>query len=196
MSSPCGAGVGRGPAVRGGDARAAHQPGEGACRPEPEELAAVKAQVSPPRMLCICTAVYLSLLVCRPVRGGCAAAEPPPAPTPTATRAPELARAPKAAGEIVVTGDASPASHGPYEFKGAYTVRFEQYAPEDPKLDFSAQTAFVAALDREAEITGGDSIELFEEAHPGPHECVADKTPTGDAKPFRPGRDNADASRI
>lgn len=88
----------------------------------------------------------------------------PAAPTPTATTAPELARAPEAAGEIVITGDSSPASHGPYRFDGEYTVQFQQYEPEDPKLDFSAETPFVAALDREAEITRGDSVELFEAA--------------------------------
>ena len=63
-----------------------------------------------------------------------------------------------------MTGEASPASHGPFRFDGEYTVRFEQHAPEDPDLDFGAATSFVAALDREAEITGGDSIPLFEAA--------------------------------
>jgi hypothetical protein len=29
---------------------------------------------------------------------------------------------------------------------GRYVVRFEQYAPEDPHLDFGGQTAFVADL--------------------------------------------------
>ena len=43
-------------------------------------------------------------------------------------------------------------------------MRFEQHAPEDPNLDFTGATSFVAALDREAEITGGDSIALFEAA--------------------------------
>ncbi len=62
----------------------------------------------------------------------------------------------------MVSGEASPASHGPYEFNGSYTVSFEQHAPENP--DFSDATSFVAALDREAEIPGGDSIALFEAA--------------------------------
>ena len=88
----------------------------------------------------------------------------PPPPIPTSTAKPALERAPKAAGEILVTGDSSPASHGPYRFHGEYTVRFEQHAPEDPKLDFSGATSFVAALDRRAEIDGGDSIPLFEAA--------------------------------
>lgn len=59
---------------------------------------------------------------------------------------PALARAPKQAGEIVLRADASPKTHGPIALDGRYTVRFEQYAPEDPHLDFAAQTAFVAAL--------------------------------------------------
>ena len=41
-------------------------------------------------------------------------------------------------------------------------MSFEQHAPENP--DFSQETSFVAALDREAEIPGGDSIALFEAA--------------------------------
>ncbi len=102
-----------------------------------------------------------SALVLAACGGG--GSEPPP-PIPTSTYVPALATAPKAAGEIVVIGESSPASHGPYRFRGDYTVRFEQYAPEDPNLDFTEATSFVAALDREAEITGGDSIALFEAA--------------------------------
>ena len=98
---------------------------------------------------------------------GCGGASAPPPVAPTATAEPELARAPKAEGEIVVTGEASPESHGPFEFNGEYIVRFEQYAPEDPALDFGGATSFVAALDREAEITRGDSIPLFEAARAG-----------------------------
>lgn len=71
---------------------------------------------------------------------------------------------PAAPGEIVVAGEASPASHGPYEFEGEYTVTFEQRAPEDPNLDFTQQTSFVADLDTEAEIPRSDSVKLFEEA--------------------------------
>ena len=72
-----------------------------------------------------------------------------------------LLRAPKRAGEIIVRGDLSPASHGPYAFDGRYVVRFEQFAPEDPNVDFTAQTAFVATLDRNAEQDGQGSVELF-----------------------------------
>jgi hypothetical protein len=80
----------------------------------------------------------------------------------TATAA--LAKAPKRTGEIVVQGQASPASHGPFSFDGRYTVRFEQIAPEDPNLDFANQTAFVATLDRRAQQEGGGTIRLFRHA--------------------------------
>ena len=75
-----------------------------------------------------------------------------------------LLQAPKRAGEIIVRGDLSPASHGPYAFDGRYVVRFEQFAPEDPNVDFTAQTAFVATLDRNAEQDGPGSVRLFHAA--------------------------------
>jgi hypothetical protein len=75
-----------------------------------------------------------------------------------------LLQAPKRAGEIIVRGDLSPASHGPYAFDGRYVVRFEQFAPEDPNVDFTAQTAFVATLDRNAEQDGPGSVRLFRAA--------------------------------
>lgn len=59
---------------------------------------------------------------------------------------PALATRPAGPGEIVVRGEASPKTHGPYAFDGRYLVRFEQYAPEDPELDFTAQTPFSAEL--------------------------------------------------
>ena len=84
-----------------------------------------------------------------------------PAPTPVPPGDPALAREAPATGEIVIKGELSPASHGPYDFDGRYTVAFEQTAPEDPDLDFTQQTSFVAVLDREAEIRAPDSIRLF-----------------------------------
>jgi hypothetical protein len=75
-----------------------------------------------------------------------------------------LLQAPRRAGEIVVRGDLSPASHGPYAFDGRYVVRFEQFAPEDPHVDFTAQTAFVTTLDRTAEQDGPGSVRLFHAA--------------------------------
>ena len=75
-----------------------------------------------------------------------------------------LLQAPKRPGEILMRGDLSPASHGPYGFDGRYVVRFEQFAPEDPKVDFSGQTAFVVALDRHAETDEAGSVRLFRAA--------------------------------
>jgi hypothetical protein len=83
-----------------------------------------------------------------------------PAAAPDAAR-PGLLEAARAPGEIVVQGEASPASHGPFRFDGRYTVRFEQIAPEDPRLDFGGQTAFVAIADRRREQAAGDSVKLF-----------------------------------
>jgi hypothetical protein len=82
--------------------------------------------------------------------GGCGDGGGPSGAARTATRSagplPALATRPPAKGEIVVRGDSSPATHGPYTFAGRYLVRFEQYAPEDPALDFSGQTPLTAAL--------------------------------------------------
>jgi hypothetical protein len=75
-----------------------------------------------------------------------------------------LLQAPRRAGEIIVRGDLSPASHGPYAFDGRYVARFEQFAPEDPHMDFTGQTAFVATLDRNAEQDGPGSVRLFRAA--------------------------------
>jgi hypothetical protein len=77
---------------------------------------------------------------------------------------PALAAAPRRPGEIVVAGEASPATHGPYAFDGRYTVRFEQIAPEDPRLDFADQTAFVVELNRVAGRPGAGSVRLFRAA--------------------------------
>src|SRR3954447_14008497 len=74
---------------------------------------------------------------------------------------PALARTPARPGEILVGGEASPASHGAFALRGRYTVRFEQIAPEDPELDFAAQTAFVASLDRRAQVQERASVRLF-----------------------------------
>ena len=93
--------------------------------------------------------------------GGSQKREPPPAASKAKVA---LLQAPKRPGEIIVRGDLSPASHGPYDFDGRYVVRFEQFAPEDPNVDFTAQTAFVATLDRNAEQDGPGSVRLFHAA--------------------------------
>ena len=96
---------------------------------------------------------------------GCGSeAATPTRPTDPAKAKVALLQAPKRAGEVIVRGDLSPASHGPYAFDGRYVVRFEQFAPEDPNVDFTAQTAFVATLDRNAEEDGPGSIGLFHAA--------------------------------
>lgn len=91
----------------------------------------------------------------------------PPASGATSAAAPPLLRAPPREGEIVVEGEGSPASHGPYEFSGRYRVQFAQYAPEDPSLDFGAQTAFAATLGPARPGPGGRYVRLFERAARG-----------------------------
>jgi hypothetical protein len=96
---------------------------------------------------------------------GCGGAADKPAPPPPASEAKvALLQAPKAPGEVIVRGEASPASHGPFAFDGRYVVRFEQFAPEDPHVDFAGQTAFVVSLDRHAEQHGAGSVRLFRAA--------------------------------
>ena len=75
-----------------------------------------------------------------------------------------LLAAPKRPGEVILRGDLSPASHGPYAFDGRYRVRFEQFAPEDPRMNFAGQTAFVAVLDRQAGEDDSGSVRLFRAA--------------------------------
>ena len=94
--------------------------------------------------------------------GGTVGGQAPPSTTVT----PELTREPKAEGEVVVRGEASPGSHGPYELSGTYTARFEQYAPEDPNMDFAGQTPLSARLDPHANSDAGarKAVPLFETA--------------------------------
>ena len=74
----------------------------------------------------------------RPADGGAAG--------PVAPRRCPSSPAPRGRRRIRVRGDASPGCYGPFEFDGRYLVRFEQFAPEDPELDFSGQTPFTASL--------------------------------------------------
>jgi hypothetical protein len=106
------------------------------------------------------TPIVVALVFC-----GCGGAATKPTPPPDPAKAKVvLLQAPKRPGEVIVRGDLSPASHGPFTFHGRYVVRFEQFAPEDPNVDFSGQTAFVAALDRRPETDGPGSIRLFRAA--------------------------------
>jgi hypothetical protein len=114
-----------------------------------------------------CGWACLFFLLIAPALAGCGTDGGSSSTATTATTAalPPLAGRPPAPGEIVVRGEASPATHGPYTFGGRYLVRFEQYAPEDPKLDFAAQTPFSASLVRnEGDPTG--AVKLFEDAAP------------------------------
>jgi hypothetical protein len=96
---------------------------------------------------------------------GCGGGTVKGTPPPTASSAKvALLAAPKRPGEVIVRGEASPASHGPFTFDGRYRVRFEQFAPEDPNVDFTTQTTFVAALDKHAEEDGDGSVRLFHAA--------------------------------
>jgi hypothetical protein len=96
--------------------------------------------------------------------GGGSGAKSPAATGPAAIKAaPALARAAAKPGEFLFTGDASPASHGPIDLDGRYLVRFEQIAPEDPKLDFSGQTPFEASLQKREGDTQG-AVKLFSAA--------------------------------
>ncbi|HEV7754113.1 MAG TPA: hypothetical protein VGO71_21355 [Baekduia sp.] len=87
----------------------------------------------------------------------------------TAQAEPSLARGSRAPGEVVLRGEASPRTHGPIELDGRYTVRFQQYAPEDPRMDFSGQTTFVATLERSA---GRPAVRLFRAARATGHKTV------------------------
>ena len=105
------------------------------------------------------------LLVALTALAGCGGASDSPTPPPPASEAKvALLQAPKRPGEVIVRGDGSPESHGPFAFDGRYLVRFQQFAPEDPNMDFAGQTAFVATLDRQAEIEGPGTVKLFRAA--------------------------------
>ncbi len=96
--------------------------------------------------------------------GGDSGSTAPAASGPAALEAaPALARTAAKAGEFLFTGQASPASHGPIELDGRYLVRFEQVAPEDPKLDFAGQTPFEASL-RKREGDPRGAVKLFSAA--------------------------------
>jgi hypothetical protein len=95
--------------------------------------------------------------------GGCGDGDSPASTATTSTALPALVSRPATPGEIVVRGDSSPATHGPYTFDGRYLVRFEQYAPEDPALDFSGQTPLTVSLQRRAGDPRG-AIAVFESA--------------------------------
>lgn len=83
--------------------------------------------------------------------------------SPAGSALPALARPADKPGEFVVHADSSPRTHGPVALDGRYLVRFEQSAPEDPRLDFSTQTPFTAVLERRAGDPSG-AVKLFSAA--------------------------------
>jgi hypothetical protein len=105
------------------------------------------------------------LLAAVVVLAGCDAdaTKPTPPPNPAETKV-ALLQAPKRPGEVLIRGDLTPASHGPYVFDGRYVARFQQFAPEDPNVDFTDQTAFVATLDEHAQEEGAGTVKLFHAA--------------------------------
>ena len=80
--------------------------------------------------------------------------------SPAGSALPALARPTAKPGELVFHAEASPMTHGPLALDGRYLVRFEQTAPEDPRLDFSTQTPFTAVLERRAGDPSG-AVKLF-----------------------------------
>lgn len=88
-----------------------------------------------------------------------------PAPAPSSASGIALAREPRRAREVVITGDGAPRAHGPYTFRGRYRVRFEQVDPEDLGQTFTAQTSFVAvAAPGEDQDSGAGVVRLVRAA--------------------------------
>lgn len=84
-----------------------------------------------------------------------------PAETPPDDAA-ALTASPKRPGEIIVEGEGGE-NHGPYTFRQAiYRVRFEQFAPESPGLDFRRESSsFGAQLHRKPGLVEASTIHLF-----------------------------------
>src|SRR3954465_14478007 len=105
----------------------------------------------------------LSIALVLVATAGCGADDPMSPRGPAALDAkarPALARAPLRPGEIVLRGEASPRVHRGVALHGTYLVRFQQYAPEDPRLDFAGEVPFVV------ELRGPARVRLFHAAAP------------------------------
>lgn len=89
--------------------------------------------------------------------------EPPPAPGPDAPNAPALLTEPETDGEYLFSAGRSPRTFGPRPFKGRYSVRFAQYAPENPNVNFGDHIPFVAKILRVSG-SGPPVRRLFREA--------------------------------
>lgn len=97
----------------------------------------------------------IALVGCGSDAGGTATA-----PKSTVAK-PSLATDPAREGEVLVQGDLSPKTDGPFAFDGRYEIRFEQYDPTDPGVRFADQIPFVADLDKRE---GVPAIHLFKAA--------------------------------
>jgi len=117
-----------------------------------------------------------SLLAVATVVAGCGtdtSAGPDPVRADDAAK-PALLRAPKRPGEIILRGEFTPATRGPVTLRGSYVVRFEQYAPEDPRTDFRGATALVVRLDRRPEDARGGMRVFRRAARTGTRRIDAD----------------------
>lgn len=81
---------------------------------------------------------------------------------------PTLAKKPPGPGEVLVSGNTSPKTLGPYEFEpGTYTFQFEQFAPDAPGLDFSTEASpFAVSINRKPRTAAPDSQLLVNSAEP------------------------------
>ncbi len=86
-------------------------------------------------------------------------AAPEPKPEPVV---PSLGTDRRKPGEIVIVSEGAE-SHGPRRFRNSiYTVRFEQFAPDQPGLDFrSESSSFVVQLHRKPGVIDSGTVHLF-----------------------------------
>jgi hypothetical protein len=89
---------------------------------------------------------------------------------PTAVRSggaqPSLAKKAPGPGEVLVSGNTSPKTFGPYDFEpGTYTFQFQQTAPDAPGLDFTTDASpFAVSINRKPRTTAPDSQLLVNSA--------------------------------
>ena len=123
---------------------------------------------------------FLVLIACAPLVAGCGGTttktvtetvtrvetveveSAAPAAVPSAVAdggAPALATAPRRVGQVIFKGEGL-ASVGPKTFKGGvYMVRFEQWAPDEPDLNFrSDASSIVIQLNRKPGKIGADAV--------------------------------------
>jgi hypothetical protein len=118
--------------------------------------------VTPLRLLSLSSVTVLSALLV-----ACGGGDPPEGGTATHAKkgkpaAPRLATTPKRPGEIIVKGRGT-GVRGPFRFRPApYVVRFVQYAPEAPSINFRTESSsFVAQLGRRPGEITATNVPLF-----------------------------------